>query len=213
MEKQLHGVTAPLSQHQFVGLVRESIGERGSQTWARPWFDPQTHSQSEEFFVHGALHSPKHVVGPHGEVQQELSGTVQLWQWCRVVFVVMVMLPQHRLQFTVARMILVFVIVIVLTGVVVMETVVIPLVCIMVVPVMGVIMVVVEVIIVMVAVVAAVVTPMVTAMVVIMVNVMVVVMVTEVMRVMVSMMTVVMTVMATSMVVIVVTIVMGVMVT
>ena len=76
IDQQLHGVAAPLDEHQLIGLSRYCVGEGSTEAGTGTCFQPQADCQGEDLVDHRPLHSAVHVVGPHGEVEQEGSGTL-----------------------------------------------------------------------------------------------------------------------------------------
>lgn len=71
IHQQLHGVVAPLDQHQFVGLSWYRVGEGGPQPGACAPLYPQTQGEGKDLVEEGRLHLPVHVVGSHGEADLE----------------------------------------------------------------------------------------------------------------------------------------------
>lgn len=77
-DQQLHRVSSPFDQNQLVGLTRHGVREGRPQARPRPRFHPEADGQGEELLHQRARHPGVHVVGPHGEVQQESTGALQL---------------------------------------------------------------------------------------------------------------------------------------
>ena len=78
VDEQLHGVAAPLDEHQLIGLSRYGVGEGSAEARTRSCLQPQADRQGKELVDHRPLHPGVHVVGPHGEVEQESGGALQL---------------------------------------------------------------------------------------------------------------------------------------
>lgn len=73
IDKNLHGIVAPLNKHQLIGLSRYSIGEGCTYTWGGVRFYPHTNSKGihlRQTFLHLGIH----VVGSQGESQLKLVG-------------------------------------------------------------------------------------------------------------------------------------------
>lgn len=78
VDEQLHGVAAPFDEHQLVGLAWYGVGEGRAEAGARPRLQPQADGQGKDLVDHRPLHPAVHVVGPHGEVEQEGARALQL---------------------------------------------------------------------------------------------------------------------------------------
>lgn len=76
VDQQLHGVAAPFDEHQLVGLSRYGVGEGSAKARTRSGFHPQADCQGKDLIDNRPLHPGVHVVGPHGKVKQESTGTL-----------------------------------------------------------------------------------------------------------------------------------------
>lgn len=78
IDQQLHGVAAPFDEHQLIGLPWYSVREGSAEAWTGSGLQPQADGQGKDLVGDGPLHPAVHVVGPHGEVEHESTGTLQL---------------------------------------------------------------------------------------------------------------------------------------